>query len=55
LLTTEAAVREELWSSGAWRRLELKEGLLLENGKGELWLENGKKGLLLENSQREGA
>jgi ABC-type bacteriocin/lantibiotic exporter with double-glycine peptidase domain len=46
MLTTEAVVREELWSSGAWRRLELKEGLLLENGR---------EGLLLENSQREGA
>jgi ATP-binding cassette subfamily B protein len=33
MLTTEAVVREELWSSGAWRRLELKEGLLLETGQ----------------------
>src|SRR5215211_4308220 len=44
MLTTEAAVREELWASAAWRRLELKEGLLLEHG-------NGKR--LLENSRRE--
>jgi ABC-type multidrug transport system fused ATPase/permease subunit len=35
MLTTEAVVREELWSSGAWRRLDLKEGLLLENGQRE--------------------
>ena len=35
MLETEAAVREELWSSGAWRRLELKSGLLLENGQRE--------------------
>jgi ABC-type bacteriocin/lantibiotic exporter with double-glycine peptidase domain len=33
MLETEAAVREELWSNGLWRRLELKEGLLLENGQ----------------------
>ena len=46
MLATEAAVREELWSSAAWRRLELKGGLLLEHG-------NGKR--LLENSRREGA
>jgi ATP-binding cassette subfamily B protein len=33
MLDTEAAVREELWSNGAWRRLELKRGLLRENGQ----------------------
>lgn len=43
LLETEAAVREELWSSGAWRRLQLKEGRLLENGQGELFLQNGRQ------------
>jgi ATP-binding cassette subfamily B protein len=32
MLVTEVAVRAELWSSGAWRRLELKQGLLRENG-----------------------
>ena len=46
MLATEAAVREELWSSAAWRRLELKGGLLLEHS-------NGKR--LLDNSRREGA
>jgi ATP-binding cassette subfamily B protein len=46
MLAMEAAVREDLWSSAAWRRLELKEGLLLEHS-------NGKR--LLENSRREGA
>jgi ATP-binding cassette subfamily B protein len=46
MLTTEAVVREELWSNGAWRRLKLKEGLLLETGK---------EGLLLETGQKEGA
>jgi ABC-type bacteriocin/lantibiotic exporter with double-glycine peptidase domain len=46
MLAMEAAVREKLWSSAAWRRLELKGGLLLEDG-------NGKR--LLENSRREGA
>ena len=45
MLATEAAVREELWSSAAWRRLELKGGLLLEHS-------NGKR--LLENRRREG-
>jgi hypothetical protein len=45
MLTTEVAVREDLWSSAAWRRLELKEGLLLEHS-------NGKR--LLENRRREG-
>jgi ATP-binding cassette subfamily B protein len=33
MLDTEAAVREELWSNGAWRRLELTRGLLRENGQ----------------------
>lgn len=46
MLAMEAAVREDLWSSAAWRRLELKEGLLLEHS-------NGKR--LLENSRREEA
>ena len=46
MLAMETAVREELWSSGAWRRLELKGGLLQEHGNGKL---------LLENSRREGA
>jgi ATP-binding cassette subfamily B protein len=35
MLETEAAVRESLWSSGAWRRLELQRGLLRENGQRE--------------------
>ena len=46
MLTTEAVVRKELWSNNAWRRLKLKEGLLLETGK---------EGLLLETGQKEGA
>jgi ATP-binding cassette subfamily B protein len=33
MLETEAVVREELWSNGAWRRLELTRGLLLEYGQ----------------------
>jgi ATP-binding cassette subfamily B protein len=64
ILAREATVREELWSSGAWRRLELKGGLLRENGHRELLLENshrelllenGHGGLLLGNGRREGA
>jgi len=43
MLATEAAVREELWSSAAWRRLELKEGLLLEHSNGKRLLENGRR------------
>jgi len=43
ILATEAAVREELWSNGAWRRLELKGGLLLEHDSGKLLLENSRK------------
>jgi ATP-binding cassette subfamily B protein len=46
MLAMETAVREELWLSGAWRRLELKGGLLQEHGNGKL---------LLENSRGEGA
>jgi ATP-binding cassette subfamily B protein len=33
LLATEASVRQELWSSSAWRRFELQGGLLHENGQ----------------------
>jgi ATP-binding cassette subfamily B protein len=33
MLEAEAAVREELWSSGVWRRLELKRGLLREHSQ----------------------
>lgn len=35
LLETEESVREELWSNGAWRRLGLAGGLLLEDGRRE--------------------
>jgi ATP-binding cassette subfamily B protein len=35
MLETEESVREELWSSGAWRRLGLKGGLVCENGQRE--------------------
>ena len=33
LLEMEASVRQELWSSSAWRRFALQGGLLHENGQ----------------------
>ena len=35
MLEAEEAVREELWSSGTWRRLWLAEGVLVEDEQKE--------------------
>ena len=35
MLEVEGSVRQEFWSSAAWRRLEIQGGLLLEEGKKE--------------------
>jgi ATP-binding cassette subfamily B protein len=58
LLATEASVRQELWSSSAWRRFELQGGLLHENGQrghevvDAPWSTVTQAGPLLTNGQR---
>jgi ATP-binding cassette subfamily B protein len=60
LLETEVSVREELWLSDVWRRLELQGGLVHEHGRQEEVSAAPVRtalqvGLLHENGQREGA
>jgi ATP-binding cassette subfamily B protein len=59
LLETEVSVRQELWLSDVWRRLELQGGLVHEHGRTEVLAAPVRTalqvGLRHENGQREGA